>query len=145
MVRSQKGRRDVKSLINNRLILKFYVMIKTVLDLEVFKLSYHLAMEIFNVSRHFPKEEKYSLTDQVVRSSRSIPANIAEGWGKRVYENDFKKHLIYSMGSLEETKVWLYFAKDCLYPSEETFDSLNKKYDELGARIYKLYENWKTL
>ena len=120
-------------------------MIKTVLDLEVFKLSYQLAMEIFNVSRHFPKEEKYSLTDQVVRSSRSIPANIAEGWGKRVYENDFKKHLIYSMGSLEETKVWLYFAKDCLYPSVETFDSLNKKYDELGARIYKLYENWKTL
>jgi four helix bundle protein len=48
------------------------------------------------------------------------------------------------MGSLEETKVWLYFAKDCLYLSNEIFDSLNKKCDELGARIYKLYENWKT-
>ena len=120
-------------------------MIKTVFDLEVFKLSYQLAMEIFNVSRNFPNEERYSLTDQVVRSSRSIPANIAEGWGKRIYENEFRRHLIYGMGSLEETKVWLYFARDCLYLSQGTFDGLNKKYDELGARIYKLYENWKTL
>lgn len=120
-------------------------MIKTVLDLEVFKLSYQLAMEIFNVSRHFPKEERYSLTDQVVRCSRSISANIAEGWGKRIYENEFKRHLIYGIGSLEETKVWLYFAKDCQYLSVETFGRLNEKYDELGARIYKLYENWKTL
>ena len=101
-------------------------MIKTVLDLEVFKLSYQLAMEIFNVSRHFPKEERYSLTDQAVRSSRSISANIAEGWGKRIYENEFKRHLIYAMGSLEETKVWLYFAKYCLYLPVETFDGLTK-------------------
>ena len=120
-------------------------MIKSVFDLEVFKLSYQLAMEIFNTTRSFPKEERYSLTDQVVRSSRSISANIAEGWGKCIYENEFKRHLIYGMGSLEETKVWLYFAKDCQYLNVETFDDLNKKYDELGARIYKLYENWKTL
>ena len=120
-------------------------MIKKVFDLEVFRLSYQLAMEIFNVSRNFPKEERYSLTDQVVRSSRSISANIAEGWGKRVYENEFKRHLIYAMGSLEETKVWLHFAKDCKYMSLETFDSLDRKFDELGAKIYKLFENWKTL
>ena len=120
-------------------------MIKTVFDLEVFKLSYQLAMEIFNVTRNFPKVEKYSLTDQVVRSSRSISANIAEGWGKRIYENEFKRHLIYGMGSLEETKTWLYFANDCHYLSKEVFDGLNKKCDELGAKIYKLYENWKTL
>lgn len=120
-------------------------MIKTVLDLEVFKLSYGLATDMFNVRRCFPKEEKYSLTDQVVRSSRSISANIAEGWGKRTYENDFKKHLIYMIGSVEETKVWLAFSKDCQYISSELFDVLYKKYDELGARIYKLHENWKTL
>ncbi len=120
-------------------------MIKTVFDLEVFKLSYQLAMDIFHSSRNFPKEERYSLTDQIVRSSRSISANIAEGWGKRIYENEFKKHLIYGMGSLEETKVWLYFSKDCLYISKETFEIFEKKLDELGAKIYKLYENWKTL
>jgi four helix bundle protein len=119
-------------------------MIKAVTDLEVYKLSYQLAMEIFIVSRNFPKEERYSLTDQVVRSSRSIAANIAEGWGKRIYENEFKKHLIYAMGSFEETKTWICFAKDCLYLNDEVFIALNAKYDELGARIYKLYENWKT-
>lgn len=119
-------------------------MIQKLTDLEVFKLSYQLAMEIFNISRSFPKEEKYSLTDQVTRSSRSISANIAEGWGKRIYENEFKKHLIYAMGSLEETKVWLNFAQDCMCLSTENFDALAAKYDELGARIYKLYENWKT-
>jgi four helix bundle protein len=120
-------------------------MIKTVSDLEVFKLSYQLAMEIFNFSKNFPKEERYSLTDQVVRSSRSISANIAEGWGKRIYENEFKRHLVYAMGSLEETKVWLYFSKDCKYLDVVIFEKLTAKYDELGARIYKLFENWKTL
>ncbi len=69
-------------------------MIKTVFDIEIFKLSYSFAMDIFNLTRNFPKEERYSLTDQIVRSSRSIAANIAEGWGKRIYENEFKKHLI---------------------------------------------------
>jgi four helix bundle protein len=120
-------------------------MIKTVLDLGVFGLSYQLAMDIFNISRNFPKEEEYSLADQLIRSSRSISANIAEGWGKRVYENEFKKHLIYAMGSLEETKVWLYYAKDCKYINIESFDAQMLKYDELGAKIYKLFENWETL
>ena len=119
-------------------------MIKTVFDLEVFQSSYKLAMDVFNMTRTFPKEEKYSLTDQVVRSSRSISANIAEGWGKRVYENDFKRHLVYSMGSLEETKVWFSFAKDCGYLSAENFQALTLKSDQLGARTYKLFENWKS-
>jgi four helix bundle protein len=120
-------------------------MIKTVFDLEIYRISYQLAIDIFNISRNFPKEERYSLTDQIVRSSRSIAANIAEGWGKRIYENEFKRHLIYAIGSLEETKSWVHFAKDCMYLSKETFDSLNAKYDEAGAKIYKLFENWKTL
>lgn len=120
-------------------------MIKTVFDLEVFNLSYRVAMEVFHFTRNFPKEERYSLTDQIVRSSRSVSANIAEGWGKRIYENEFKKHLIYAMGSLEETKVWLYFSKDCNYITNEIFTDLEKKLDELGAKIYKLYENWRTI
>ena len=78
-------------------------MIKSITDLDVFRLAYQLAMDIFQIAKSFPKEEKYSLTDQIVRASRSIAANIAEGWGKRIYESEFKKHLIYAMGSLEET------------------------------------------
>jgi four helix bundle protein len=119
-------------------------MIKSIFDLEIFNISYKLAMDIFSNSRNFPKAETYSLTDQITRSSRSIAANIAEGWGKRIYENEFKKHLIYAMGSLEETKVWLLFSKDCGYLSIETFEAFNKICDELGAKIYKLYENWKS-
>jgi four helix bundle protein len=102
-------------------------MIKTVLDPEVFKLSYQSAVEIFNASRSFPREERYSLTDKVVLSPRSISANIAEGWGKRIYENKSKRHLIYGVGSLEETIAWLNLAKDSLYFSKEVIDNLSKK------------------
>lgn len=109
-------------------------MIKTLFDLDVFKLA-----------RNFPKEERYSLTDQLIRSSRSVSANIAEGWGKRVYENEFNRHLVYGMGSLEETKVWLYFSRDCSYISNEQFINLEKSLDEAGAKMYKLYENWSKL
>ena len=119
-------------------------MIKTVSDLEVFNLSYNFAMDIFRITRSFPKEETYSLTDQVIRSSRSVPANIAEGFGRRTYESEFKKHLVYAMGSLEETKVWVLFAKDCGYIKMDIYDSLCLKYDEIGAKLYKLFENWKT-
>lgn len=132
-------------LIQCLLITKILIMIKTFFDLEVFKLSYQVAMDIFNMTRNFPKEERYSLTDQIVRSSRSVSANIAEGWGKRIYENDFKRHLVYAMGSLEETKVWLHFSKDCLYIDEDVFKNIEKKLDECGAKIYKLHENWRTL
>ena len=65
-------------------------MIKAVSDLEVFNLSYNFAIEIFKIARSFPKAETYSLTDQIIRSSRSISANIAEGWGKRIYETNLK-------------------------------------------------------
>lgn len=119
-------------------------MIQSLSDLEVFKLAYALAMEVFHNSRAFPKEERYSLTDQVVRASRSVAANIAEGWGKRVYEAEFKKYLTYAQGSLEETKVWLMFAKDCVYLTSENYQVLALKCDTLGSKIYRLYENWKS-
>ena len=101
-------------------------MIKTVFDLEVFNLSYIFAMDIFRVTRSFPKEETYSLKDQIVRSSRSVAANIAEGFGRRIYESEFKKHLVYAMGSLEETKVWFLFAKDCGYIKRKSMKSLSQ-------------------
>ena len=87
--------------------------IKTFRDLEVYELSRKLALKIFILSKKFPPEEKYSLTDQVRRSSRSIAANIAEAWGKRIYEDGFKRHLIDALGSLEETKSWLLSGYDC--------------------------------
>ena len=123
---------------------KYLTMIKAVADLDVFNISYALAMDIYHLAKNFPKEEKYSLTDQIIRSSRSIAANIAEGWGKRVYEHEFRKYLIYSMGSLEETKVWLLFSRDCGYVSADVYTRISMKCDETGAKIFKLYGNWKT-
>lgn len=118
-------------------------MIRTFSDLEVYKLSYPLAMEVFRLAKNFPAEEKYSLTSQIIRSTRSISANIAEGFGKRVYQSEFKKHLVYSIGSLEESKVWLSFAKDCDYTWPAQQEPIVLLTDELGAKFNKLYINWK--
>ena len=114
-------------------------MIKSFSDLEIYQLSYKLAIDVFNTSKTFPNSEKYSLTDQIVRSTRSISANIAEGFGSRVYPSEFKKFLVYSVGSLKETKVWLSFAKDCQYLTGEQFKSIYCKADEISAKIHKLY------
>ena len=109
--------------------------IKTFLDLEIYNLSRQLAKEIFQLTLQFPAEEKYSLTDQIRRSSRSIKANIAEGWGKRIYINNFKRHLVDSNGSLEETKSWLISALDCNYISEEIFSGFIIKTEIIGSKL----------
>jgi len=119
-------------------------MIKSFSDLDVYQLSYQLSMSIFNLTRNFPSSEKYSLTSQIIRSTRSISANIAEGFGRRIYNAEFKKYLIYSAGSLEESKVWLNFAKDCHYITQEQFNIYNAKADEIGAKLHRLYINWKS-
>lgn len=119
-------------------------MIKSFKDLEVYKLSYEVAMNIFKDSRKFPKEELYSLTSQVVRSSRSISANIVEGWSKRHYENKFKVHLVDALGSTGETQNWISFAKDCGYLQQEVFLKYEDQLDHIGKMLTKLHQNWET-
>jgi four helix bundle protein len=119
-------------------------MIKTYKDPDVFKVSYELAMDIFLLSKKFPKEETYTLPSQVIRSSRSISANFCEGWGKRNYENVFKQHLVISMGSCYETENWLNFALDCKYITQTEFENLNTKLDSIGKMLNGLYKNWKS-
>lgn len=118
--------------------------IKTFLDFDVYELAHKLSMEIFKITIEFPKEEKYSLTDQIRRSSRSVAVNITEGWGKRKYENSFKKHLIDSSGSLGETKSWLLISFDCKYIDIAAYKSLTEKYETLGSKLFKLHDNWKS-
>ncbi len=84
-------------------------------SLRVFQLAYKLAMEIFEISRTYPREECYSLTDQIRRSSRSVSANIAEGYRKRQYPNAFASKLADADGEGAETQVWLDVSKDCHY------------------------------
>ncbi|MEW6403407.1 MAG: four helix bundle protein, partial [Chloroflexota bacterium] len=97
-------------------------------DLKVYQLAYKLAMEIFHASKSFPKEEKYSLTDQIRRSSRSVAANIAEGFRKRRYPKMFISKLADSDGEATETQVWLDFARDCEYMPIQKHDELVKGY-----------------
>ena len=87
-------------------------------DLEVYKISRRLAKDIFEISKSFPKEEKYSLTDQVRRSSRSIGAQVAEAWAKRDYERHFQSKLTDADGEQLETQHWIATAKDCNYSDD---------------------------
>lgn len=119
-------------------------VIKSYRDLEVYQLSYALAMDVFRLTKSFPKEELYSLTAQIRNSSRSVPANIAEGWSKRRYENIFKRQLTDSIGSTDETVVWLDFGLDCSYITKEMHGETVNKYNETGKKLYRLIENWKT-
>src|SRR5258708_34862795 len=89
-------------------------------DLKVYQLAYKLAMEIFHLSKAFPREEVYSLTDQIRSSSRSVAANIAEGFTKRRYPNMLISKLTDCDAEGTETHVWIDFALDCCYFSPET-------------------------
>lgn len=104
-------------------------------DLKVYQLAYKLAMDIFRETKSFPKEEKYALTDQIRRSSRSIAANIAEGFRKRLYPKMFVNKLADADGEAAETQVWLDFALDCEYLSREKHDELFGKYEEIGKML----------
>jgi len=119
-------------------------MIRSYKDLEVYNRSYKLAMDIFRMSAKFPREEKYSLTSQIIRSSRSVSANISEGWAKREYENMFKQHLIHSVGSAVETQNWLSFAFDCGYISNNEYKRYHDEIDEISKMLTGLHQRWKS-
>ncbi len=104
-------------------------------DLLAYKKGFEVAMEIFEVSKSFPKEETYSLTDQIRRSSRSVCANIAESYRKRVYPKHFHSKLTDSDAENSETQTWLEFAYACKYINENTFNELNEKNKEVGKLI----------
>ncbi len=118
--------------------------IKNVKDLKVYNLSYQLASEIFGITKKFPKEETYSLTDQIRRSSRSVAMNIREGFAKRKYEQVFIRQLNDALGSSEETRGWLDFSLDCKYISKEEYYKLDKRYDEVNAMLYALIKSWRN-
>ena len=104
-------------------------------DLKVYQLAYKLAMEIFNESKTFPRDEHYSLTDQIRRSSRSVVSNITEAFRKRRYPNMFVSKLSDADSEATETQVWLDFARDCGYWSQQLHDYLTKGYEEVGRML----------
>ncbi len=110
-------------------------------ELLAFQKSFQLAMDIFQLSKSFPKEEKYSLTDQIRRSSRSVSTNIAEAYRKRRYPNHFISKLTDSDAENSETNVWLEFALKCEYINTETYNELNNKTIEIGRLINYMINN----
>jgi four helix bundle protein len=110
-------------------------------DLKVFQLAYRLAMEIFQLTKHFPREETYSLNDQIRRSSRSVAANLAEGFRKRRYPDMLVYKLTDCDAEATETQVWLDFALDCGYMSKEDHDRLTSGYEEVGKMLAGMMAN----
>ena len=112
-------------------------------DLEVYQLGFELAMTIYSMTKNFPKEELYSLTTQMRNASRSVPANIAEGWAKREYTAVFKRHLLDALGSANEMLVWVDIALKCEYLKKEDSLELNENYRSLAKRLHQLHANWR--
>jgi four helix bundle protein len=110
-------------------------------DLKVYQMAYKLAMEIFEISKSFPKEERYSLTDQIRRASRSVCANLAEGYRKRRYPKHFVSKMTDADGEASETQVWVDFSFDCGYITLEVRDSLQSRYNEVGRMLGGMADN----
>jgi len=107
-------------------------------ELLAYQKGFALAMEIFEMSKLFPKEEKYSLTDQIRRSSRSVCANIGEGYRKRQYPAHFISKMSDSDMENTETQVWLEFSLACGYLAEESFKDLTVKSEEVGKLLFHM-------
>ncbi len=110
-------------------------------DLKSYQLAYKLAMSIFEESKRFPQDERYSLTDQIRRSSRSVAANIAEGYRKRQYPSMFASKLADADAEATETQVWLHFARDCGYLPSDLQARLQREYQELGRMLGGMMAN----
>jgi four helix bundle protein len=120
-------------------------LIKTHEDLEVYQMAFNAAMNIFEVSKQFPKEERYSLTDQIRRSSRSVCANLAEAWRRRRYEGSFLLRLNDAEAEAAETQVWLKFAVKCQYLNIDTARDLYRQYNRIIGSIVIIandYDKW---
>jgi len=114
-------------------------------ELDVYQLAMESAMEIFELTKRFPREERYSLTDQIRRSSRSVCANLAEAWRKRRYPKAFISKLSDAEAEAAETQVWLEFARNCGYLPPDLMKELDPKYDHVQGKIVRMLthpEQW---
>ena len=104
-------------------------------DLEVYKLAFKCAMEIFQLTKNFPPEERFSMTDQIRRASRSVCSNLAEAWRKRRYRAVFINKLTDAQQEASETQTWLDFCIACNYINKQTFERLDQEYEKILAML----------
>ncbi len=120
-------------------------IIKSHRELEVYRLAFDSAMEIFHFTKNFPKEERYSLTDQIRRSSRSVCANISEAFRKRRYPKSFVSKLSDSEAEAAETQCWLEFSYESQYIDNKEYERLYEFYDNILGKIVRMInqpEKW---
>lgn len=115
--------------------------ITTYRDLDVYQMAMDCAMEIFEITKSFPKSEQYSLTDQIRRSSRSVCANICEAWRKRRYKLSFVSKLSDAETEASETQVWLEFGSKCKYIDDAAYQKLDKHYDQIVGKLVRMIFN----
>jgi len=115
--------------------------IRTYKELRVYAAAMDAAMRIFDITKRFPAEERYSLTDQIRRASRSVCANIGEGWRKRRYRAHFISKLSDSESEAEETRVWLEFSWRCGYMSREQSEALDQQYNQIIGQLVRMINN----
>jgi len=119
--------------------------IRSYRELRVYQNAFEATMLIFEITKTFPLEEKYSMVDQIRRSSRSICANLAEAWRKRKYPAHFVSKLSDSASEADETRVWLELAFACGYIDKSKFDDLDTRYDLIAGQLIKIMsepEKW---
>jgi len=116
-------------------------LVKTYRELNVYQAAFGAAMEIFEVSKRFPIEERYSLTDQIRRSSRSVCANLGEAWRKRRYQAAFIAKLTDCQSEATETQIWLEFAINCHYLDVEVGRRLSERYDQILGQLVNMVKS----
>ncbi|PYV87685.1 MAG: four helix bundle protein [Acidobacteria bacterium] len=115
-------------------------IIKSFRELEVYKLGLVQAMRIFTITKSFPSEERYALTDQIRRSSRAVNGMVAEGWARRKYRAAFVNKVTEAMGEAMETQAWLDHALSCEYINRAQFRELNDAWQHIGAMLNRMIE-----
>ena len=110
-------------------------------ELDLYKLAFESSMKMFSISKNFPSEERYALTDQIRRSSRSVCANISEAWRKRRYQKSFLLSLNNAEAEAAETQTWIKFAAQCGYLGETDSKNLNQKYDFVIGKLVNMIRN----
>ena len=119
-------------------------LIRSHTDLEVYQRAFEAAMKIFQLSKAFPKEERYSLTDQIRLSSRSVCANLAEAWRKRRYQAAFVSKLNDSEAEAAETQSWLQFSVKCEYMQREPAELLYRECEKVIGMLVRMQNHAKT-
>lgn len=119
--------------------------IKRCADLLVYRQSYQLALQVSQLTKNLPREERFELGRQLRRSARSVPANVVEGWTKRTSAADFKRHLVIAAGEAAECEFWIRLAVDEGLVSKNAAQPILTDYGKLGFMIHNLWKEWRKL